>query len=47
MQAGTAFMNGLVVLQATQGLVRYACEVQEGARERGVVVGYEIGRAHV
>lgn len=41
MQAGTAFMNGLVVLQATQGLARYACEVQDRARERGVVVGYD------
>lgn len=34
-------MNDLVVLQATQGLARYACEGIEGAKERGVVVGHD------
>jgi phosphoglucomutase len=41
MQAGTAFMNSLVILQATQGLARYACRAQSNARERGVVVGHD------
>ena len=41
MQAGTAFMNSLVILQATQGLATYACEVIPGAMEMGVVVGHD------
>lgn len=41
MAAGTAYMNDLVVIQATQGLVRYAAEHVEGAKERGIVIGYD------
>lgn len=38
MQAGTAFMNELVIIQATQGLIRYAAQVQAG---RSIVVGHD------
>lgn len=41
MKAGTAYMNDLVVLQATQGLVRYAQQQIEGANERGIVIGHD------
>ncbi|KAI5478217.1 hypothetical protein MNV49_005282, partial [Pseudohyphozyma bogoriensis] len=41
MAAGVANMNSLVVIQATQGLARYACENIPNARERGVVVGHD------
>lgn len=41
MKAGTACMNDLVVIQATQGLVRYAIEHVDSARDRGIVVGYD------
>ncbi|GAA5958555.1 hypothetical protein JCM10213_001808, partial [Rhodosporidiobolus nylandii] len=41
MQAGPSAMNDLVVLQATQGLAKYAEEATEGAKERGVVVGHD------
>lgn len=34
-------MNDLVVLQATQGLVRYALTQQERVRERGIVIGHD------
>lgn len=34
-------MNDLIVLQATQGLARYAIDHIEGARDRGVVLGYD------
>lgn len=41
MQAGISSMNDLVIIQATQGLARYACRVIPDARERGVVVGHD------
>ncbi|KAK4701303.1 phosphoglucomutase, partial [Phenoliferia sp. Uapishka_3] len=41
MQAGPNSMNSLVVIQATQGVARYAKEVIMGAREMGVVVGHD------
>ena len=34
-------MNDLIVIQATQGLARYAIDHVDGARERGVVIGYD------
>ncbi|KAL8292012.1 hypothetical protein RQP46_001478 [Phenoliferia psychrophenolica] len=41
MQAGTTSINSLVILQATQGLARYAIKTIPDARERGVVVGHD------
>ncbi|GAA5920403.1 hypothetical protein JCM1841_003376 [Sporobolomyces salmonicolor] len=41
MQAGPACMNDLTILQASQGLERYAAESIHGARERGIVVGHD------
>lgn len=39
MAAGTSNMNDLTVIQATQGLARYAIETIQDAQTRGVVVG--------
>lgn len=41
MRAGTANINDLVILQATQGLARYAKLHIQDAEKRGVVVGYD------
>ncbi|BGP44057.1 hypothetical protein JCM10449v2_008114 [Rhodotorula kratochvilovae] len=41
MQAGTSSMNDLTVLQASQGLEKYAGETVDGAKERGIVVGHD------
>jgi len=41
MGAGYGQMNELVVVQTSQGLVRYLLEVEPGAAARGVVVGHD------
>ncbi|GAA6013575.1 hypothetical protein JCM10207_004779 [Rhodosporidiobolus poonsookiae] len=41
MQAGPSAMNDLVILQASQGLAKYAEEAIEGAKKRGIVVGHD------
>lgn len=42
MQAGTTSMNSLIVIQATQGVARYAIKTMGAhAREKGVVVGHD------
>lgn len=41
MKAGNAFLNELVILQTTQGLIKYALETQPEAREMGMVIGYD------
>lgn len=40
-QAGTSRMNDLVVIQATQGLIRYAIANQSGAKAKGIVIGHD------
>ncbi|GJN94689.1 hypothetical protein Rhopal_007780-T1 [Rhodotorula paludigena] len=41
MQAGPAHMNDLTILQASQGLAKYAEETVQGAKVRGIVVGHD------
>ncbi|GAA5852110.1 hypothetical protein JCM8547_000160 [Rhodosporidiobolus lusitaniae] len=41
MQAGPSAMNDLVILQASQGLAKYAEEQDEEAKTRGIVVGHD------
>ncbi|GAA5831553.1 hypothetical protein JCM11251_000746 [Rhodosporidiobolus azoricus] len=41
MQAGPSAMNDLVIIQASQGLAKYAEETTDGAKERGIVVGHD------
>ncbi|GAA5918589.1 hypothetical protein JCM6882_001902, partial [Rhodosporidiobolus microsporus] len=41
MQAGPSAMNDLVIIQASQGLAKYAEQTTEGAKERGIVVGHD------
>ena len=43
--AGTNRMNIYTVRKATQGLANYIGKV--GAKDKGVAIAYEIGRAHV
>ena len=42
--AGPLRMNRLVVRQAAAGLARYLLETDPGARERGVIIGYDARR---
>ncbi|GAA5986375.1 hypothetical protein JCM11641_005360 [Rhodosporidiobolus odoratus] len=41
MQAGPSAMNDLVIIQASQGLAKYAETTTENAKERGIVVGHD------
>ena len=42
--AGPLRMNRLVVRQAARGLADYVLELDDAARERGVVIGYDARR---
>ncbi|KAF2365422.1 Alpha-D-phosphohexomutase alpha/beta/alpha domain I [Trinorchestia longiramus] len=41
MGAGYSQLNDLVILQTSQGLVKYLLEVEPSAAERGIVIGYD------
>ncbi|BGP12039.1 hypothetical protein JCM10049v2_007959 [Rhodotorula toruloides] len=41
MQTGPSAINDLVILQASQGLAKYAEQSIEGAKEKGIVVGHD------
>ncbi|KAM0789290.1 hypothetical protein ACM66B_000130 [Microbotryomycetes sp. NB124-2] len=41
MQAGTARMNDLVILQTSQGLAKYIEQHVSHAKERGIVIGFD------
>jgi hypothetical protein len=41
MQAGPSAMNDLVILQASQGLAKYAEQSIESAKGKGIVVGHD------
>ncbi|GAA6030575.1 hypothetical protein JCM8097_006216 [Rhodosporidiobolus ruineniae] len=41
MQAGPSAMNSLIILQASQGLAKYAEETTDKAKQRGIVVGHD------
>lgn len=41
MRAGTNRMNDVTIIQASQGLAKYAKECFEDAQSAGVVIGYD------
>src|SRR5690606_34622042 len=41
MGAGFAYMNELIIVQTTQGLVEYLLKNVEGAKEMGIIIGYD------
>ncbi|KAJ3881494.1 hypothetical protein F5051DRAFT_106628 [Lentinula edodes] len=41
MEAGWARMNDLIIIQASQGLCHYVLNEVQGAKSRGIVIGYD------